>query len=118
MNKTTIGHNTLRINRIGHGRRGKGDFRFKKPRFTDEAIGAKLKFVEIVYQIANIKGVTKAQVAIAWILNQNDEIVTIPGTGKIHRLGENLGAYNVDFNKTDLAAIDKSRPSKTIGNRY
>jgi len=96
----------------------KGDFRLSNPRFTDEAIGENLKFVEVIDQIAQSKGVSKAQVALAWVLNQNDEIVAIPGTRKIHRLEENLGAFNVELTKTDLAVIDKSMPSKTIGNRY
>ncbi|MDQ3022040.1 MAG: aldo/keto reductase [Bacteroidota bacterium] len=96
----------------------KGDFRLNNPRFTDEAIGENLKFVEVIDQIAQCKGVSKAQVALAWVMSQNDEIVAIPGTRKIHRLEENLGAFSVELTKTDLAIIDKSMPSKTIGNRY
>ncbi|MEO7175368.1 MAG: aldo/keto reductase [Saprospiraceae bacterium] len=96
----------------------KGDFRLNNPRFTDDAIAENLKFVEVVDQIAKIRGVSNAQVALAWILSQNDEIVTIPGTRNIQRLEENLGAYNVDLSKIELATIDKSLPTKTIGNRY
>ncbi|MFA7361531.1 MAG: aldo/keto reductase [Candidatus Kapaibacterium sp.] len=95
-----------------------GDFRLSNPRFTDEAIKENLKFVEVVEQIAQDKKVSKAQVALAWVLSQNDEIVSIPGTKKVHRLEENLGAYQVEITETDLAVIQKSMPSETIGNRY
>lgn len=95
-----------------------GDFRLSNPRFTDEAIKENLKFVEVVEQIAHDKKVSKAEVALAWVLSQNDEIVSIPGTRKVHRLEENLGAYKVELTETDLAVIEKSMPSVTIGNRY
>jgi len=96
----------------------KGDFRLSNPRFTDEAIKENLKFVEVVNRIAEGKGVSKAQVALAWVLNQNDEITAIPGTRKIHRLEENIGAMNVELTQTDLAIIEESMPSKTVGERY
>lgn len=96
----------------------KGDFRLSNPRFTDDAIKENLKFVEVVEGIAQSKGVSKAQVALAWVLSQNDEIVSIPGTRKIDRLEENLGAFKVELTKTDLASIQNSLPSETIGNRY
>ncbi len=95
-----------------------GDFRLSNPRFTDEAIAENIKFVEIVDQLAKDKGVTKAQIALAWILSQNDEITAIPGTRKIHRLEENLGAYNVQLTQSDLTIIEASMPKTTIGNRY
>ncbi len=94
------------------------DWRLTLPRFKEEAIKENLKFVEVVEQIAQDKKVSKAQVALAWVLSQNDEIVTIPGTRKVHRLEENLGAFNVELTKADLAVIQKSMPSVTIGNRY
>ena len=95
-----------------------GDWRLTNPRFTDEAIRENLKFVEVIEAIAQSKGISKAQVALAWLLSQNDEITTIPGTRKVHRLEENLGAFKVELNSTDLAAIEEHMPSKTIGNRY
>lgn len=95
-----------------------GDFRLNNPRFTDEAINENIKFVEIIDQIAKDKGVTKAQVALSWILSQNDEITAIPGTRKVHRLEENLGAYNVSLTSSDLELIEKSIPKETIGSRY
>ena len=95
-----------------------GDFRLNNPRFTDEAIKENIKFVEVIDQIAKAKGVTKAQIALSWILGQDDEITAIPGTRKIHRLEENLGAFNVELTQTDLALIEKSMPPKIVGNRY
>jgi aryl-alcohol dehydrogenase-like predicted oxidoreductase len=95
-----------------------GDFRLSNPRFTDEAIKKNIKFVEVVDRLAKDKGVTKAQIALAWILSQNDEITAIPGTRKIHRLEENLGAFDVELTTTDMAVIQESMPSETTGNRY
>jgi aryl-alcohol dehydrogenase-like predicted oxidoreductase len=95
-----------------------GDFRLNNPRFTDEAIIENLKFVEVIDQLAKDKGATKAQIALAWILSQNDEITAIPGTRKIHRLEENLGAYNVNLTQVDVDIIEASMPKTTIGNRY
>lgn len=95
-----------------------GDFRLSNPRFTDEAIAANNKFVEVIDQLAKDKGVTKAQIALSWILSQNDEITTIPGTRKINRLEENLGAFNVVLTQKDVELIEASIPKATIGNRY
>ncbi len=95
-----------------------GDFRLNNPRFTDEAIKENLQFVEVIDQLAKDKGATKAQIALAWILSQNDEITAIPGTRKIHRLEENLGALNVQLTQSDFDIIEASMPKTTIGNRY
>jgi aryl-alcohol dehydrogenase-like predicted oxidoreductase len=95
-----------------------GDFRLGNPRFTDEAIKANVKFVEVLDQLAKDKGVTKAQIALAWILTQNEEITAIPGTRKVSRLKENLGAYSVSLTQADLDIIETSMPKITVGNRY
>jgi aryl-alcohol dehydrogenase-like predicted oxidoreductase len=95
-----------------------GDFRLNNPRFTDEAIAENLQFVEVIDHLAKDKGATKAQIALAWILNQNDEITAIPGTRKIQRLEENLGALNVNLTQADFDIIEASMPKTTIGNRY
>jgi aryl-alcohol dehydrogenase-like predicted oxidoreductase len=95
-----------------------GDFRLSNPRFTDDAIKENLRFVEVIDQLAKDKGATKAQVALSWILSQNDEITAIPGTRKIHRLEENLGAYNVALTKADMDLIEISLPKETVGSRY
>ena len=95
-----------------------GDFRLGNPRFTDEAIKENLKFVEVIEGIAHSKGVTKAQLALAWILSQNGEITTIPGTRKVHRLEENLGAFKVELTSNDLVLIEENMPTETVGDRY
>jgi len=95
-----------------------GDFRLINPRFTEEAIKENIRFVEVIDQLAQDKGVTKAQVALAWILSQNDDITAIPGTKKVHRLEENLGAFNVELTQTDFDVIEASMPKITIGSRY
>lgn len=96
----------------------KGDFRLNNPRFTDEAIKENLKFVEVIDGIAQSKGVSKAQIALAWVLSRNDEMTVIPGTRKIERLEENLGAFNVELTQADLALIQASIPPITVGARY
>ncbi|MEL7247054.1 MAG: aldo/keto reductase [Bacteroidota bacterium] len=95
-----------------------GDWRLTQPRFTEEAIQENLKFVEVIDQIAQRKGATKAQIALAWILSQNEEITTIPGTRKIHRLEENIAAHEVKLTATDLAEIEEHAPTDTVGERY
>ena len=95
-----------------------GDFRLNNPRFTEEAMQKNIKFVEVVDRIAQSKGVTKAQVALAWILNRNEDITTIPGTRKIHRLEENLGAFQVELTEGDLASMEAHLPPTTVGERY
>jgi len=95
-----------------------GDWRLSNPRFTDEAIKENLKFVEVINRIAASHGVTKAQIALAWLLSQNDEITAIPGTRKIDRLEENFDAFNVELTEKDLAIIEAHVPSETIGERY
>lgn len=95
-----------------------GDFRLSNPRFTEDAIKENIKFVEVIDQLAKAKGATKAQISLAWILSQNDEITAIPGTRKIHRLEENLGAYSVVLTQADMELIETSIPKITMGNRY
>ncbi|MCB0266005.1 MAG: aldo/keto reductase [Calditrichaeota bacterium] len=95
-----------------------GDFRLNNPRFTDEAIKKNVKFVDVIDQMAQRKGVSKAQIALAWILSQNDDITTIPGTRKIHRLEENLGAFQVALTPAELAEIEENTPQTTVGERY
>ncbi len=95
-----------------------GDFRLNNPRFTDEAMKENVRFVEVIDQLAKDKGVTNAQIALAWILSQNEEITAIPGTRKIHRLEENQGAFNLALTPADLVTIGASIPEKTLGSRY
>ncbi len=85
-----------------------GDFRNSVPRFTDrEAREANLAFVELLGRIAERKGATRAQVALAWVLAQKPWIVPIPGTTKLHRLEENLAAADLELTTDELREIDE-----------
>ncbi len=83
-----------------------GDFRNIVPRFTPEARKANQALVDLIGQIAARKKVTSAQIALAWLLAQKPWIVPIPGTTKLHRLEENLGAAHIALSAGDLRGID------------
>lgn len=98
---------------------GKGDFRRGLPRFQGEALAKNLGLVEALTVIAADKGVTPAQLALAWILHQGQDIAPIPGTTKIARLEENAGAVDVIFSADELARIAAAVPETAIeGERY
>jgi aryl-alcohol dehydrogenase-like predicted oxidoreductase len=82
-----------------------GDFRTFSPRFAPAARAANAAMVDLVKRIAQRKGATPAQVALAWLLAQKPWIVPIPGTTKLHRLEENVGAVNVELTPEDLREI-------------
>lgn len=84
------------------------DFRSFFPRFTPEARQSNHVFVELLNQIAQRKNATPAQIALAWLLAQKPWIVPIPGTTKLHRLKENIGAVNVDLTRDDLNEIENA----------
>jgi aryl-alcohol dehydrogenase-like predicted oxidoreductase len=84
----------------------RSDFRASVPRFAPDALKANLALVELLRDVATRKGATPAQIALAWLLAQKPWIVPIPGTTKVHRLEENLGAAEVELTAADLAAID------------
>lgn len=84
------------------------DFRNLVPRFSPEARKANMVLVELVKAVAERKGVTPAQIALAWLLAQKPWIVPIPGTTKLHRLEENLGGVNVELTENDLKQIDEA----------
>src|SRR5438105_9961869 len=84
------------------------DFRNMVPRFSPEARKANTSLIELVKSVAERKGATPAQVALAWLLAQKPWIVPIPGTTKLHRLEENLGAVNVYLTEKDLKEIDEA----------
>lgn len=95
------------------------DFRHKLPRFTPENRKANQTLVEQVKRIAARKHATAAQIALAWILAQKPWIVPIPGTTRLHRLDENLGALTVELTREDLREIDSALSSTAIaGSRY
>jgi aryl-alcohol dehydrogenase-like predicted oxidoreductase len=84
------------------------DFRNIVPRFSPEARKGNMVLVDLVKAVAERKGATPAQVALAWLLAQKPWIMPIPGTTKLHRLEENLGAVNVDLTENDLKQIDEA----------
>jgi aryl-alcohol dehydrogenase-like predicted oxidoreductase len=86
----------------------RSDFRASVPRFAPEALKANLALVELLNDVAKRKSATPAQIALAWLLAQKPWIVPIPGTTKVHRLEENLGAAAIELTTADLAAIDSA----------
>jgi aryl-alcohol dehydrogenase-like predicted oxidoreductase len=93
------------------------DFRRTGPRFTGENLQANLRLADKVREIAAEKGVTPAQLAIAWLLAQGDDIVPIPGTKRRTYLEQNAGAVDVRLSADDLARIDAELP-EAAGDRY
>jgi aryl-alcohol dehydrogenase-like predicted oxidoreductase len=94
------------------------DFRSNVPRFSPDALKANMALVELLRDVAKSKGATPAQIALAWLLAQKPWIVPIPGTTKLERLDENLGAVAVEFSSDDLRAIDAvASPLKLQGDR-
>lgn len=95
------------------------DFRNSLPRFTPEARKVNQALVDLLTKIAAEKGATNAQIALAWILAQKPWIAPIPGTTKLHRLEENLGAVDLKLSVEDLAKINQAASKITIeGSRY
>jgi aryl-alcohol dehydrogenase-like predicted oxidoreductase len=95
------------------------DFRNTVPRFAAEAREANQVLVKLLKRIAADKGATPAQVALAWLLAQRPWIVPIPGTTKLHRLEENLGAASVELSGGDLRHIGEALSDITVqGERY
>ena len=95
------------------------DFRNIVPRFAAEARAANQALVEALKGIADARGATPAQTALAWLLAQKPWIVPIPGTTKLHRLEENLGAANVRLTDDELAAIAQALAAISVtGDRY
>jgi len=95
------------------------DFRSSVPRFTPENRKANQAMVDRVGRIAATKGVTPAQIALAWVLAQRPWIVPIPGTTKLHRLEENLGAAGVELTPGDRQEIDRAVAEIPVqGHRY
>jgi aryl-alcohol dehydrogenase-like predicted oxidoreductase len=95
------------------------DFRRSNPRFQGENFARNLELVERVREIAAEKGITPAQLALAWVLHQGEDIVPIPGTKRVRYLEENVAAVNVALSKEDLARIEAAFPKGAIvGERY
>ena len=97
----------------------KSDFRNNVPRFSPENREANQAVVDLISEFARRKHATPAQVALAWLLAQKPWIVPIPGTTKLHRLDENIGAVNVELTPDDLRQLDEATSNIPIhGARY
>ncbi|AYQ42287.1 aldehyde oxidase [Burkholderia aenigmatica] len=95
------------------------DFRNVVPRFSEENRKANAGLVDLLGRIATDKGATRAQIALAWLLARQPWIVPIPGTTKLHRLAENVGAATVVLTADDLAAIETAlQQIRIVGERY
>jgi len=98
---------------------GDGDIRASLPRFTAEARAANQAVVDLLGRIADGRNATPAQIALAWLLAQKPWIVPIPGTRRLERLEENLGAVQVELTTGDLDAIDTAAAQiRVVGDRY
>lgn len=98
----------------------KGDYRLMgNPRFSDGALEKNLSLVDRIAEIAERKRATPGQIALAWVMAKGDDIIPIPGTKKIERLEENIGALKVDLRAEDIAAIERAAPPEAVtGDRY
>jgi aryl-alcohol dehydrogenase-like predicted oxidoreductase len=95
------------------------DFRRHSPRFQGENFDRNLQLVDRVKELADAKGCTPGQLALAWLLAQGEHIVPIPGTKKVNRLRENLGAVDVELSAEDLKRLDELAPAGVAaGARY
>ncbi|MEW2518066.1 aldo/keto reductase [Actinacidiphila alni] len=96
-----------------------GDFRAHSPRFSAENLDRNLGLVEALRKVAEGKGITVAQAAIAWVLSRGDDIVPVIGARRRDRLAETLSALEVDLTESDLADIERAVPSSEVaGTRY
>jgi aryl-alcohol dehydrogenase-like predicted oxidoreductase len=95
------------------------DFRRHSPRFQGDNFARNLQLVDRVQEIADAKGVTASQLALAWVLAQGADIVPIPGTKRRTYLRENIAAVDVELTAQELAAIDEAAPAgAAAGDRY
>jgi aryl-alcohol dehydrogenase-like predicted oxidoreductase len=95
------------------------DWRHTNPRFQPDAINKNLELAEHVKRLAQRKGCTPAQLVLAWVLAQGDDVVPIPGTKRVKYLEENLGAINVSLTREELSEIDRLFPVGVAeGERY
>ena len=95
------------------------DWRRAAPRFQDGNIDANLKLADKVVDAAQQKGCTPAQLALAWVMAQGMDIVPIPGTKRLSRLVENMGAVDISLNASELAHLDSILPKgSAVGARY
>ncbi len=95
-----------------------GDIRRHWTRFQDDNLKKNLELGKVVFAMAEEKGVTPAQLALAWLLHQGEEIVTIPGTTKHHRFDENQDANDVALSAEDLAFLDENLPAAVALDKF
>lgn len=96
-----------------------GDFRRGDPRYQGKNFDANMRAASAVRDLANRKGATPAQIALAWLLHKGDDVVPIPGTKRRQYLEENLGATNVRLTRDEMAALDAAlAPERISGPRY
>ena len=96
-----------------------GDIRNVLPRFTEDARKANVELIELLNKFAERRKASSAQIALAWVLAQKPWIVPIPGTTKLHRLKENIGAVDIALTEEELQEIEKaSAHIKVVGTRY
>jgi aryl-alcohol dehydrogenase-like predicted oxidoreductase len=95
------------------------DNRAELPRFTEEAFQANQVVLDLLQKIANEKKATIAQVSLAWLLAQKDWIIPIPGTTKLNRVDENIGATTIQFSQQELIDINYAVDQlEIVGDRY
>ena len=96
-----------------------GDFRSFSPRFQDENLERNLELVDALRAVAEARGATVAQVAIAWVLSRGEDVVPLVGARRRDRLHEALGALDLDLSAADLEAIEQAVPAgAAAGQRY
>lgn len=100
-------------------RLGEGDFRASVPRFAPESMAKNQPFVELLKSVGEAKGATPAQMALAWLLAQRPYVAPIPGTTKLRRLEENIGAEHFRLSEAELSAINTAASRMQVaGDRY
>ncbi|SER36844.1 Predicted oxidoreductase [Faunimonas pinastri] len=98
---------------------GSDDFRSNLPRFSDDNLKKNLSLVETLKQLADARGATSGQLALAWLLHQGEDIIPIPGTKRIAYLEENAAAADIRLTQDEVAAIDRAVPETAVaGARY
>ncbi len=102
-----------------HTKFQEGDIRSILPRYTEEARKANQELPDLIQEFAKAKNATPAQIALAWVLAQKPWIVPIPGTTKLHRLQENIGAASIELTQDELQQIETASANiKIMGARY